>query len=286
MPVKVRPLTPMLLIIMFALAGLAQSQPAHRPVPNQTGLQSPEEVQRAEALQAQRRYDPLAGQRHLQKSGIENVLDSINPADVDYGTRIASARQDLVDGTIFDVKFWGIAFFGCSLMLAILYILWLHRDRDRRIDIAVNIITQWVNAYLYAGRHAQDAIHRYNKLVEQYNRVAEALDQEHAKKREGMEPMLGSAVDDDSTEADTGFPDKTPANAHGVMQQPSRTQNTGESSVVASAASEQKLRQVAAREAALRQQNQNLRGQIAELVDKIQRLERQAGIPREAVTNG
>jgi len=88
------------------------------------------------------------------------------------------------------------------------------------------------------------------------------------------------------TEADTSFPDAPRAASRGVSQSSGGRQDAVPASTAGRQPTmEQKLRQTEAREAALRQQNRNLRDQIVELVDRVQRLERHTGAPKEATIN-
>jgi len=52
-------------------------------------------------LKAQRRYDPPGGRKQIIKGGpLEGLLDSINQRDIDYGAKLADARQIFLGGTV------------------------------------------------------------------------------------------------------------------------------------------------------------------------------------------
>ena len=57
-------------------------------------------------VEAQRRYDPLAGHTHLQDGPLDKFLDSVNPRDRDFGAMIADARERLVEQTAENSYFW------------------------------------------------------------------------------------------------------------------------------------------------------------------------------------
>ena len=61
-------------------------------------------------LRAQRRYDPLAGQKHLQDGPLDKFLDSINPRDRDFGALIAGARD----------RVYGQEFASCVTILTLI----------------------------------------------------------------------------------------------------------------------------------------------------------------------
>jgi hypothetical protein len=124
-------------------------------------------------LEAQRRYDPLAGQKHLQDGPLDKFLDSINPRDRDFGALIGEARERLVEQTAENSYFWIILGQSFTILILVSYMFWLFRQRNNRLEISVNIVTQLVNSYLYTRSHAIDAIGRHNRLVDDYNELAE-----------------------------------------------------------------------------------------------------------------
>src|SRR5215469_13075513 len=126
-----------------------------------------------EKLEAQRRYDPLAGQKHLQDGPLDKFLDSINPRGRDFGAMIADAREHLVEQTAENSYFWITLWQSFTILLLVGYIFWLFRQRNDRLEINVNIVTQLANSYLYTRSRAIDAISRHNRLVDDYNALAE-----------------------------------------------------------------------------------------------------------------
>jgi len=124
-------------------------------------------------LEAERRYDPLAGQKHLQDGPLDKFLDSINPRDRDFGALIAGARDRLVEQSVENSYFWITLGQSFTILVLVSYMFWLFRQRNNRLEISVNIVTQLANSYLYTRSRAIDAIRRHNRLVDDYNALAE-----------------------------------------------------------------------------------------------------------------
>lgn len=143
-------------------------------------------------LEAQRHYDPLAGQKHLQDGPLDKFLDSINPRDRDFGTMIADAREHLVEQTAENSYFWITLGQSLTILLLVGYIFWLFRQRNDRLEISVNIVTQLANSYLYTRSRAIDAITRHNRLVDDYNALAE----KHSRRQEAGSDSLTAVVSD------------------------------------------------------------------------------------------
>jgi len=141
-------------------------------------------------LEAQRHYDPLAGQKHLQDGPLDKFLDSINPRDRDFGAMIADAREHLVEQTAENSYFWITLGQSFTILLLVGYIFWLFRQRNDRLEITVNIVTQLANSYLYTRLRAIDAISRHNRLVDDYNVLAE----KNAKQESGEQAVFDSVV--------------------------------------------------------------------------------------------
>ncbi len=79
-------------------------------------------------LKAQRRYDPPGGQKQIIRGGpLEALLDSINQRDIDYGRKLADARQIFLGGTVENLYFWIIVAEGVTVLILVLYVFWLFR---------------------------------------------------------------------------------------------------------------------------------------------------------------
>ena len=159
------------LLLAVSSASLAQRLPSHTAVVSNQS--QPDDA--AARVERQRRYDPQAGVPTIRPGIFENSLRSINRQNLDYGAQLAKWRQVMVESTIQSVTYWTAIALAGGVLLACTYILCLLRERDRRLEITTNIVTQIINWYYYTRSHAVDAIERHNTLIEEYNTVAEQL---------------------------------------------------------------------------------------------------------------
>ena len=154
-------------------------------------------------LESQRRYDPLAGQKHLQDGPLDKFLDSINPRDRDFGALIAEAREHLVDQTAANSYFWITLGQSLTILLQVSYIFWLFRQRNDRLEISVNIVTQLANSYLYTRSRAVDAIRRHNQLVDNYNVMAEKQTKQNFAEQAAATSVVRASAGEQATEIPT-----------------------------------------------------------------------------------
>ena len=279
-----RALVIILLLELTSLAAFAQSN--SRP-PETTQQQTSADAAR---LKAQRRYDPPGGRKHIIKGGpLEGLLDSINQRDIDYGAKLADARQVFLGGTVENLYFWIMVGEGATVVILVLYVFWLFRERGNRLEISVNIVTQLANSYLYTRARAVDAIRRHNQLVDEYNALAEKLAKQDATEQMVMTSIVRSSDANQAIEIppQTATPLPLPESA------PNSKPNSGEDNSVASATPAEvsmtkgqlkKLVEDAKRDAtlgakhqvsALTQQVRNLRVQLNQALTQIQTLEKQ-----------
>ena len=244
----------------------------------------------AARLKAQRRYDPPGGRKHIIKGGpLEGLLDSINQQDIDYGAKLADARQIFLGGTVENLYFWIIVGEGVTVLILVLYVFWLFRERGNRLEISVNIVTQLANSYLYTRARAVDAIRRHNQLVDEYNAMAEKLARQDATEQTVMTSVVRSSDGNQAIEipSQTATPLPLPESA------PNSKPNSSEDSAATSATPAEvsmtkgqlkKLVEDAKRDAtlgakhqvsALTQQVRNLREQLNQALTQIQTLEKQ-----------
>jgi hypothetical protein len=222
-------------------------------------------------LEAQRRYDPLAGQKHLQDGPLDKFLDSINPRDRDFGAIIADAREHLVEQTAENSYFWITLGQSFTILLLVGYIFWLFRQRNDRLEISVNIVTQLANSYLYTRSRAIDAITRHNRLVDDYNALAERKARQDVaeqldKPASEPQPQILPTPEKNAKENATPAPDSTGTQVfmtkeqiNALVEQTKRTATLG------------KQHQITA----LTQQANNLREQLHQALARIQSLEKQ-----------
>jgi hypothetical protein len=120
-------------------------------------------------------YDPAAKQTSKPRDGfVDFALKQVNPQNKDYGCQIDDARKLLVDETIKSVTSWALLVALSFLILAFFLLLHQQRERNRREIIAAGLLTQYHNALADARGQADQAIRRYNELVNRTNTAAEA----------------------------------------------------------------------------------------------------------------
>lgn len=126
----------------------------------------------AGALQADRSsYDPMAHQAQAkQPTGIiETTLAGINPQNRDYGTQVGEWRKEILGDTLRQIYFWGLILLAMSLGISIAGNGWLLRERERRLSISADVVTQLFNAYIGSRAKALEVIAKHNSLVDRYN---------------------------------------------------------------------------------------------------------------------
>jgi hypothetical protein len=279
-----RALSILLLLGLSSLATFAQS--------NNRQVETTQQQTSADAarLKAQRRYDPPGGQKRIIKGGpLEGLLDSINQQDIDYGAKLADARQIFLGGTVENSYFWIIVAEGATVLILVFYIFWLFRERGNRLDISANIVTQLANSYLHTRARAVDVIRRHNQLVDEYNAMAEKLARQDATEQTVMTSVVRSSDGNQAIEvpSQTATPLPLPESA------PNSKPNSGEDGAATAAPQAEvsmtkgqlkKLVEDAKRDAtlgtkhqvsALTQQVRNLREQLNQALTQIQTLEKQ-----------
>jgi hypothetical protein len=126
----------------------------------------------ANALQAGRSsYDPMAhhwqAQRH--KGIVETTLAGINPQNRNYGAVVGDWRKEVFENTLHQVYFWSLILLGMGIGVSLTGNGWLLRDRERRLTISADIVTQLFNAYIGSRVKALEVIAKHNALVDRYN---------------------------------------------------------------------------------------------------------------------
>ena len=96
---------------------------------------------------------------------IEYYLGRINPQRIDYGESIQAARRRWVESSIGDLGFWTTLAMFLLSVLGFVLVLHQHQEKNRREIIAANLLAEYHNAWVEAGRRAEEAIARYNDLA-------------------------------------------------------------------------------------------------------------------------
>ena len=126
----------------------------------------------AGALQADRgSYDPMAHQTHTKRPTgiIETTLAGINPQNRDYGAQVGEWRKEVLEDTLHQIYFWSLILLAMGLGISVTGNGWLLRERDRRLTISADVVTQLFNAYIGSRAKALEVIIKHDALVDRYN---------------------------------------------------------------------------------------------------------------------
>ena len=126
----------------------------------------------AGGLQADRSsYDPMAHQAQAkQPTGIvETTLAGINPQNRDYGGQVTEWRKEILEDTLHQIYFWSLILLTIGLGISIAGNGWLLRERERRLSISADVVTQLFNAYIGSRAKALEVIAKHNTLVDRCN---------------------------------------------------------------------------------------------------------------------
>ncbi len=122
-------------------------------------------------------YDPGAAGigKGQQQSGVSAALKKVNPQDKDYGAVIEQGRVAAFEETIEDFYWRSCMGLTVLLMLSVMYIVWLWRQRDLRLSISGDIVAQLYNSHIAARAKAIETIDKHNHLVRRYNAQSEDI---------------------------------------------------------------------------------------------------------------
>ncbi len=102
-------------------------------------------------------------------SAVESATHAVNPSDTNYGGLLSQWHQQLVHDLLLSVEFWGLMCALVAILLLLLYVLWLMRQRDQRLRVTVDIVLQLTNSRNFARFHNMRVIKIHNELVERLN---------------------------------------------------------------------------------------------------------------------
>lgn len=234
-------------------------------------------VATANALQADRSsYDPMAHQWQAQrpKGIIETTLEGINPQNKDYGVAVGDWRKEAFENTLHQVYFWSLILLGMGFGISVTGNGWLLRDRERRLTISADIVTQLFNAYIGSRAKALEVIAKHNALVDRYNALhserQRLVEQIAELSRDPVQPEL----DFNQAREEQGAAVQTAALAGAVAANDTQ-QGEGEHSEVGSlraqlAEVETKLQRKAAQLQAKDNQITNLRERLSKAHDSLE----------------
>jgi hypothetical protein len=180
------------LAILFAAASLGvacgQANQSGKPTPGRSS------------------YDPMAravGGSHA-KGIVETTLAGVNPRDTDYGRVIEGWRKEIFENTIGEIYFWAVMVLGAGFGCSLIGCGWLRRERDRRLAVSADIVTQLFNAYVGSRAKSLELIAKYNGLVERYNRLSNETAQIKDQLARQSEPTTAPELDYNQAKRDRG----------------------------------------------------------------------------------
>jgi hypothetical protein len=120
-------------------------------------------------------YDPAAAgrQQAAQDGGISSALQKINPCDKDYGAVVQQTQIAAVEQTVEDFYWRSCMVLTVLLILAVMYIAWLWREREIRLRISGDIVSQLYNSHVTSRAKAMEMIEKHNILARRYNAKVE-----------------------------------------------------------------------------------------------------------------
>src|SRR5215472_9229750 len=142
-------------------------------------------------------YDPMARASGCgQPKGIfESTLAGVNPHDKDYGQVIKDWRKEIFENTIGEIYLWAVVALGAGFGCALIGCGWLRRERERRLAISADIVTQLFNSYIGSRAKSLEVITKYNSLVERYNRLSNETKQIKEQLARQSAPAIAPEVD-------------------------------------------------------------------------------------------
>jgi hypothetical protein len=218
----------------------------------------------AGGLQADRSsYDPMAHQAQAkQPTGIvETTLAGINPQNRDYGAQVGEWRKEILEDTLHQIYFWSLILLAVGLGISIAGNGWLLRERERRLSISADVVTQLFNAYIGSRAKALEVITKHNTLVDRYN----TLDREKQRLADQIagstNKPVQSELDFNQAREDRGASLQTPSTATAVASDVSPVLETEPAEI------------------------DNLRAQLSEVETKLQRKTAQLQAKDNQITN-
>jgi hypothetical protein len=178
------------ILLLAASLGVAfgqQSQPAH-------------------GAEGRSSYDPMTrGSGGRQPKGIvESTLAGVNPHEKDYGQVIQDWRKEIFENTIGEIYLWAVVVLGAGCGCALIGCGWLRQERERRLGISADIVTQLFNSYIGSRGKSLELITKYNILVERYNRLSNETKQIKEQLARQSQPATAPELDYNQAKQDRG----------------------------------------------------------------------------------
>lgn len=183
-------------------------------------------------------YDPGASlnANGQQQRGVAAALEKMNPQDKDYGQVIDQGRIALFEQSIEDFYWRSCMVLTVLLILSLIYIVWLWRERDLRLNISADIVAQLFNSHVAARAKALETIDLHNKLARRYNakclELAEAkgaeAEKEQKKTRKGDEKTADKLAENPAAEKEMKDGSRVTTQAFEIAEEGSSTETDDE----------------------------------------------------------
>ena len=227
-------------------------------------------------------YDSAAqaGTKGQQQSGVSTALQKVNPQDKNYGAAIEQGRIAVLEQTVEDFYWWYCVVSTGVLFLLVMYVMWLWREREMRLKVSADIVSQLYNSYVTARAKALDAIEAHNNLAKRYNAklLEMAAMSQASTNKEGKTAAKESIEEAEKlrTKRSNLTRETTPVETNIVGQDTSGTDNVPEKKLEEDFEGEdveelkERIRQLAAQKKASEQKVANLRTQLSRAHHSLQ----------------
>ena len=126
----------------------------------------------ASSVQAQAPHRPHVG----RDTWYEFLLKQFNPSNFDYGAWLEKRRQAFLESTVAKPYFWYSATVTAGMLFVMVAYTKLYLDHRRSMRITAEMMADVYSHDLYSRQAATEAIEKYNRHIEQCNRVIESAE--------------------------------------------------------------------------------------------------------------
>ena len=126
----------------------------------------------ASGVQAQSPHRPHVG----GDTWYELLLKQFNPSNVDYGAWLEKRREAFLESTVATPYFWYSATVTAGMLFVMVAYTKLYLDHRRSMRINAEMMADVYSHDLYSRQAATEAIEKYNRHIEQCNRVIESAE--------------------------------------------------------------------------------------------------------------
>jgi hypothetical protein len=126
----------------------------------------------ASGVRAQTPHQPRAG----RDTWYELLLKQFNPTNVDYGAWLEKRRQAFLESTVAQPYFWYSATVTAGMLVIMVAYTKQFLDHRRTMRITAEMMADVYTHDLHSRQAATEAVDKYNRHIEQCNRVIESAE--------------------------------------------------------------------------------------------------------------